>query len=60
MDHREYLRKLGRKGGKAGKGKSKARTSEQARNAVLARWAKSRQSKNAKPKDGAPTGANHE
>lgn len=31
---------LGRKGGKAGKGAAKARTSEQARAAVMARWAK--------------------
>jgi hypothetical protein len=29
---------LGRKGGKAGTGKAKARTSEQARAAVLKRW----------------------
>ena len=29
---------LGRKGGKAGTGKAKARTSEQARKAALARW----------------------
>jgi hypothetical protein len=31
---------LGRKGGKAGTGKSKARTSEQARRAALIRWEK--------------------
>lgn len=31
---------LGRIGGKNGKGKSKARTSEQARNAALKRWNK--------------------
>jgi hypothetical protein len=31
---------LGRLGGKAGKGKSKARTTEQARAAALARWSK--------------------
>ena len=31
---------LGRLGGKAGRGRSKARTSEQARAAALARWAK--------------------
>lgn len=31
---------LGRLGGKAGNGKAKARTSEQARKAVLARWKK--------------------
>ena len=34
---------LGRKGGKAGTGKAKARTSEQARAAVMARWEKQRQ-----------------
>lgn len=48
MDHREYLRQIGRKGGKAGKGKAKARTSAQARKAVLTRWKKVRKSK--KPK----------
>jgi hypothetical protein len=31
---------LGRLGGKAGRGAAKARTSEQARAAVMARWAK--------------------
>jgi hypothetical protein len=31
---------LGRLGGRAGKGKSKARTSEQARLAAVARWGK--------------------
>ena len=34
---------LGRLGGAAGKGKAKARTSEQARAAVQARWAKWRE-----------------
>lgn len=33
---------LGRLGGKAGTGKSKSRTSEQARAAVLVRWEKPR------------------
>jgi hypothetical protein len=33
---------LGRKGGKAGTGKAKARTSEQARAAVMARWKKAK------------------
>ena len=33
---------LGKKGGKAGTGKAKARSSEQARAAVNARWAKKR------------------
>ena len=34
---------LGRLGGKAGTGSAKARTSEQARAAVAARWAKTKQ-----------------
>ena len=33
---------LGRLGGKAGKGKAKARTTEQARRAALIRWQKAR------------------
>lgn len=33
---------LGRAGGKAGRGKAKARTSEQAKRAIQARWAKTR------------------
>lgn len=49
MDHREYLKKIGAKGGKAGKGKSKARSSEQARQAANARWEKYRQSKKNEP-----------
>lgn len=36
---------LGRLGGAAGRGKSKARTSEQARAAVNARWAKRKKPK---------------
>lgn len=36
---------LGRLGGKAGKGKAKARTHEQARKAALARWAKHKKKK---------------
>jgi hypothetical protein len=42
---------LGRLGGKAGTGASKARTSEQAREAVKARWAKVKRphSRNARP-----------
>lgn len=36
----QYLRSIGRRGGKAGTGKSKARTSAQARKAALARLAK--------------------
>ncbi|HEY3853615.1 MAG TPA: hypothetical protein VGO67_04390 [Verrucomicrobiae bacterium] len=38
---REYMASLGRKGGKAS-GDRKARTSEQARAAVTARWEKSK------------------
>jgi len=37
---RQYLAEIGRKGGAAGRGKAKARTSEQARAAILARWAR--------------------
>lgn len=37
---RKYLAEIGRKGGAAGKGEAKARTSEQARAAVQARWAR--------------------
>jgi hypothetical protein len=36
---------LGRRGGQAGKGKAKARTTEQARAAALARWAKDKAKK---------------
>ena len=36
----KHAQALGRIGGKAGTGKAKARTSEQARAAVMARWAK--------------------
>jgi hypothetical protein len=39
---REYLKKIASKGGKAGRGAAKARTSEQARAAVLKRWAKAK------------------
>ena len=39
IPHAVDLRKIGSKGGKAS-GPSKARTSEQARAAVMARWAK--------------------
>ena len=35
-----YLAAIGALGGKAGRGKSKARTSAQARKAALARWGK--------------------
>jgi len=37
-----YLATIGRKGGQSGRGKSKARTPEQARKAALARWVKRR------------------
>lgn len=36
---------LGSLGGKAGRGKAKARTTEQARKAALAMWAKKRKAK---------------
>jgi hypothetical protein len=39
------MRYLASKGGKAGKGTAKARTSDQARAAVEARWAKTKQQK---------------
>jgi len=34
----QYLRTIGRRGGQAGRGASKRRTSKQARQAALARW----------------------
>lgn len=37
---RAYLSQIGRKGGAAGRGASKARTSEQARAAARAKWTK--------------------
>jgi len=37
-----YLATIGRKGGQSGRGKSKARSTEQARRAALARWVKRR------------------
>lgn len=42
MDHRIYLRQIAAKGGRAGKGPAKARSSAQARKAVLTRWKKHR------------------
>ena len=39
---KKYLADIGRKGGSAGRGARKARSSEQARAAVNARWAKVR------------------
>lgn len=44
-EFKEYLAEIGRKGGQSGRGKSKARTSEQARAAVNARWAKAKADK---------------
>ena len=41
----DYLAEIGRKGGAAGRGPAKARTSEQARKAALAGWARRRQRK---------------
>lgn len=38
---------LGRRGGQAGRGRAKARTGEQARAAVAARWARYRAAKEA-------------
>lgn len=45
----EYLSKIGQKGGKAGTGKAKARTSEQARAAINKRWEKKRQAEQSPP-----------
>jgi hypothetical protein len=36
----DYLAEIGRKGGAAGRGPAKSRSSEQARKAALARWGK--------------------
>ena len=36
----KYLAAIGRRGGKAGKGKAKARTKAQARKAAMVRWRK--------------------
>lgn len=38
----DYLSEIGRKGGAAGRGAAKTRTSEQARKAALARWGKNK------------------
>jgi hypothetical protein len=43
MDHRQFLRQQASKGGKAGTGKAKARSSALARKAALARWKKWRE-----------------
>ena len=42
---KKYLAAIGSKGGKAGTGKSKARTSAQARKAARARWDKAKANK---------------
>jgi hypothetical protein len=42
----KHAQALGRIGGKAGRGKAKARTSEQARAAVMARWNKVKREEN--------------
>jgi len=39
---RRYLAEIGRRGGAAGRGEAKARTTEQARAAVLKRWERER------------------
>ncbi|HBJ87519.1 MAG TPA: hypothetical protein DDZ88_27410 [Verrucomicrobiales bacterium] len=44
-----YLSKIGKKGGMTGKGAAKARSSEQARAAINARWEKARKAKEAGP-----------
>lgn len=44
-----YLSKIGQKGGKAGKGAAKARSSEQARAAVNKRWEKKREAEAEEP-----------
>lgn len=45
MNLKQYFSKIGSKGGSSGKGKSKARTSKQARAAAKARWSKRNESK---------------
>ena len=44
-----YLSKIGQKGGKAGRGSAKARSSDQARAAVNKRWDKVRKAKAGDP-----------
>ena len=46
MNHKQFSSK----GGKAGRGAAKARTAEQARAAVMARWSKPRKAKGATAK----------
>lgn len=46
-----YLSKIGKKGGMAGKGQAKARSSEQARAAVQVRWEKDRKAKEGRAGD---------
>lgn len=42
---KDYLAKIGKKGGAAGRGSAKARSSKQARKAARARWGKAKKSK---------------
>jgi hypothetical protein len=50
----DYLAEIGRKGGAAGRGPAKARTSEQARAAARARWGKRKTKARAKRSPNAP------
>ena len=47
---KKYLSAIGRRGGEAGRGAAKARTSEQCRAAALARWAKNKKKRPKEPK----------
>ena len=47
---KDYLAAIGRRGGEAGRGAAKARTSEQCRAAALARWAKEKKERPMKAK----------
>ena len=48
-----YLAEIGRKGGNAGRGPAKARSSEQAQAAAHARWGKRKARAKRSPNDGA-------
>lgn len=54
---RAYLSQIGRKGGAAGRGASKARTSEQARAAARAKWKRYHEAARLKPPAPIPAGA---
>ena len=54
----DYLAEIGRKGGAAGRGPAKARTSEQARAAARARWGKRRKRAKRSPNDTAQRAGN--